>query len=211
MAIINESICLTLNSSWQPIGYKLVKDAISDLCASGLKGKPNLLALDLDFELDENNNPIYSKPTSMIPCNWEEWIKLPIRHWDHVIKSPRKAIRIPTVMICANYSKMPMRKYNRKPSKNDIFIRDGGICQYSGKKINRNKGTIDHVLAKSKGGKDTWTNLVFCSKDINLKKANKSLDECNLKLLRKPSQPAPTPVCNTINSRHPTWDLFLSK
>ena len=57
--VANKLICLNLNASWQPVGFKTVKDAIVDLCGSESNGKPSTMALDIEYELDENGQPIF--------------------------------------------------------------------------------------------------------------------------------------------------------
>ena len=211
MIIKNKIVCLTLNANWQPIGYKSIKESISDFCGGGSGHRPSLHAINFDYKLDENNKPIYNEPENIIPCSWEDWLKLPVREWDLSIKTPNKVIRVPTVLIFSNYRGMPIKNYDRIPSKYDIYVRDNGMCQYTNKKINKRDGTVDHIIPKSKGGKNTWENMVFCSKHINLKKSNKNLKDLDLKLIKKPRKPKSIPVCNLIKlSFHPTWDLFIN-
>jgi len=210
MGIENKLICLSLNSNWQPIGYRTVKDAIINLCGSQSNGKPTALALDIDYGLDENGNPDYNYAKSMNPIPWSVWMTLPVRDWDLAIHTPTMKIRVPTVIIAINFSKMPIKAFRGKPSKEAIYNRDNGIDQYTGKKIDRNTATVDHVIPRSKGGADTWENLVLCSKQINSKKGNKFNDEVGLKLLKKPSAPLPMPVSSLIKeAKHQDWKHFL--
>ena len=46
--------------------------------------------------------------------------------------------------------------------------------------------TIDHVIPRSKGGEDTWDNLVVACASCNVKKGDKLLEQTNMKLARKP-------------------------
>ena len=115
--VANKLICLNLNANWQPVGYKTVKDAIIDLCGSESHGKPSTLALDIDYELNDNGEPILDEPKSMNPIPWSEWINLPIRNWDLTINSPNRTIRVPTVIISVNFNKMPVKQFRGKPSK----------------------------------------------------------------------------------------------
>lgn len=210
MSIVNKNLCLNLNAHWQPIGFRSVRDAIIDLSGASLHVKPACLALDLNFELDEDGNPMYDKPTYMNAVTWDEWLELPIRDFDYVINTQHKKIRIPTITIASNFKKMPIKNFGDIPSKYDIYIRDGGICQYTGKKIHRSNGTIDHVIPKSKGGSNRWDNLVLCSKDVNTKKGNKSLKESGLKLRSVPRKPDAVPISHLITERnHPSWSIFL--
>lgn len=210
--VANKLICLNLNSNWQPVGFKTVKDAIGDLCGSENSDNPSYLALNIDYELDNNGEPDYSVPKSMNPVEWSEWITLPVRSWDLVIKSQYLSIRVPTVIISKNYSKMPFKHFKGKPSKDAIYNRDQGVCQYSGKKIDKTTATIDHVVPKSRGGEDDWNNMVLCSRDINLKKGNKLNSEIGLNLLRKPYTPQPIPMYALIKeAKHIDWNTFLIK
>lgn len=208
--IANKLICLSLNSNWQPIGYKTVKDAIIDLCGSEIDGKPSILALDIDYELNENGESNLSAPTTMQPTSWREWLKLTIRPWDLVINSAHMSIRVPTIIIVTNFNKMPVKSFRGKPSKDAIYTRDRGICQYTGKKIDRNSATVDHIIPRSKGGENSWANLVLCSRDINSKKGNRLNTEVGLKLIKQPSIPQPVPVSSLIKeAKHRDWEHFL--
>jgi len=209
--VANKLICLNLNANWQPVGFKTVKDAIIDLCGAESYGKPSTLALDIDYELDDNGQPIFDEAKSMNPVSWDEWMTLPIRPWDLSINSPTKSIRVPTVIIATNYNKMPIKSFKGKPSKDGIWNRDQGVCQYTGRKLTKDQSTIDHVVPRSKGGEDSWTNLVLCDKILNSKKGNKLNSELGLKLKRDPFKPSPTPMSALIrDAKHHTWKHFLT-
>lgn len=211
-SIINKIICLSLNANWQPVGFKTVKQAIIDLCGSYSHDKPTSLVLDIDYEVDGNGDPITTEAKSMNPVTWSDWLRLPIRSWDPVIRSARFTMRAPTVIIATNFNKMPVKHFKGKPSKDAIYHRDNGMCQYTGRKIDRNSSTVDHVVPSSKGGNDSWENLVLCSKDVNSKKGNKLNSEVGLKLLRNPVAPHPIPLYATIrDARHFDWTHFLIK
>ena len=209
--VANKLICLNLNSNWQPVGFKTVKDAIVDLCGSESYGKPSTLALNIEYELDDNGQPIFDEAKSMNPVSWDEWMMLPIRPWDLFINSPTRSIRVPTVIIATNFNKMPIKTFKGKPSKDGIWNRDQGICQYTGKKLTKDQSTIDHVIPRSKGGGDTWTNMVVCEKDLNSKKGNKLNSEIGIKLRKDPIEPNPMPVSALIReAKHHTWKHFLT-
>lgn len=209
--VANKLICLNLNSNWQPVGFKTVKDAIVDLCGSESYGKPSTLALNIEYELDDNGQPIFDEAKSMNPVSWDEWMMLPIRPWDLFINSPTRSIRVPTVIIATNFNKMPIKSFKGKPSKDGIWNRDQGICQYTGKKLTKDQSTIDHVIPRSKGGGDTWTNMVVCEKDLNSKKGNKLNSEIGIKLRKDPIEPNPMPVSALIReAKHHTWKHFLT-
>ena len=76
-------------------------------------------------------------------------------------------------------------------SKRNIFVRDGYQCQYCNKQFEfgSKSVTIDHITPRSKGGLTTWNNCVTCCKNCNTYKGNKKLNECGLKLNKKPVKP----------------------
>ena len=73
-------------------------------------------------------------------------------------------------------------KLNRKR----IYKRDNFECIYCGSRKNL---TIDHVIPRSKGGINSWDNLVTCCAGCNLKKGDKSLEEIGFKMKHKPFVP----------------------
>ena len=72
-------------------------------------------------------------------------------------------------------------------SRKNVLRRDSNQCQYCGK-IDSHL-TIDHVIPKAKGGKDTWENLVSACNKCNNKKGDRTPHEAQMPLLRKPFRP----------------------
>jgi len=68
------------------------------------------------------------------------------------------------------------------PTKRHILMRDGHKCGYCGKKAT----TLDHIKPASKGGKNTWENLVAACARCNNVKADKELHETDMKLQFQP-------------------------
>jgi hypothetical protein len=210
--IANKLICLSLNKSWQPTIMMTVKDAIIKLCGSQFQPKPSAMALDIDYALDDNGEPDFSNVIKMNPVNWNEWIKLPIRNWDLSINSPNSKIRVPTVIVSLRYNKMPVKMFHGVPSKESIWMRDGGVCQYTGKQLKKIDGNIDHVVPRSRGGKDTWENMVLSNRELNIKKGNRLNEEVGIKLIKQPKAPKPIYAYELIkDAKHQDWEHFLIK
>jgi 5-methylcytosine-specific restriction endonuclease McrA len=66
-------------------------------------------------------------------------------------------------------------------------------------------------MPRSRGGKNAWENLVWASKEVNAKKANRMPEEAGLKLLTTPRRPREVPVTATLRNVHdiPEWGIFL--
>jgi hypothetical protein len=73
-----------------------------------------------------------------------------------------------------------------KPNRSRIYKRDGYECVYCGSKKNL---TLDHVIPKSRGGSNEWTNLVTCCSKCNRDKDNKTPDEAKMSMSRPAYEP----------------------
>lgn len=207
-SIINKPIVLSLNGLWMPIGFKTVKQAVKDMNGGEAGDTAPALALDIGYKLLDNGEYDFENAEYMNPVKWEEWIKLPVRPFDMSIATVKMVIRAPTVLIAQNFKKMPIKKF--RPTKETIRQRDGDVCQYTGEKIPKGQGNIDHIIPKDKGGKDTFENQVWCKKEINSMKGNRFNHEVGLKLIRDPKAPKAVPVSATIKvARHLDWRHFL--
>ena len=72
-------------------------------------------------------------------------------------------------------------------SRKNILRRDGHRCQFCG------RGdlplTVDHVLPRSRGGEDTWENLVCACVQCNNAKGDRTPEEARMPLMRRASRP----------------------
>jgi len=193
--IVNKIVVLSLNGNWLPIRMLSVKDAIVAM-TGGTDECPPAHALDIEYEKDENGNPLTDNIIYMNPVKWEDWIKLPIRPWDLSISSVKQACRVPTVIVNVHFKKMPVKK--ARPTKMSIAQRDKFICQYSGQLLTKSTANIDHVIPKARGGQNTWSNMVLCHKDLNSKKGHMLNEEIGYKLIKIPKEPVPMPISAII-------------
>lgn len=90
-------------------------------------------------------------------------------------------------------SVLKMRYVVRRPmpqlrlSRHSILARDNYTCQYCGAK--GRELTIDHVVPRWVGGGQAWDNLVACCRRCNLKKGDKTPQQANMKLMKRPKRP----------------------
>jgi hypothetical protein len=70
-----------------------------------------------------------------------------------------------------------------------LFRRDDHRCLYCGSQFNRQDLTRDHVLPKSRGGKDRWENVVAACRRCNWHKDNQTPEEAGMPLLAIPFRP----------------------
>jgi hypothetical protein len=188
------------------IGWSTPSEAFTQLM-SGKDGSPPALALDIEYELGPDGKPDFSKLSYFIPKTWDEWLQVPVREWDMSINTVKYKIRVPTVIICPKFKTMIMKQV--KPTIQALKRRDSNRCQYTGQLLTNKTLSKDHVLPRSKGGKDTWENLVLCHKEVNSKKGNRLNHEIGLQLLKKPVAPKAIPLCELIKDiKHPDHGFF---
>ncbi|VAW62339.1 HNH endonuclease family protein, partial [hydrothermal vent metagenome] len=83
-----------------------------------------------------------------------------------------------------------MKHYNRVPLTNiTLFRRDQNICAYCGETFSKVHLTRDHIHPVSKGGLNTWTNVVTACAPCNKRKDNHLLETINMELLFVPHAP----------------------
>lgn len=78
--------------------------------------------------------------------------------------------------------------------------------------MNERKLTIDHILPLSKGGGHEWNNVVAACSRCNNKKADRTLEQARLRLLKMPVKPTWLPVrdIGLGSSNFPTsWKSYI--
>lgn len=80
---------------------------------------------------------------------------------------------------------------NRVPTltNQNLFGRDLHMCAYCARTMRSENLTRDHIVPRSRGGKDVWMNVVTACKHCNNHKDNKLLEECHMELLYVPYIP----------------------
>jgi len=71
----------------------------------------------------------------------------------------------------------------------NLFRRDKQMCLYCGDFLYDCELTRDHVIPVSRGGTDTWENVVTACRICNHRKADKLLEEIDMPLLAVPFAP----------------------
>jgi 5-methylcytosine-specific restriction endonuclease McrA len=204
--ILNKNIVLVLNRNWQAINIRTPADAFCQMATNAAT------ALDITFEDDSLCTPNSAlRASGLRPVTWDEWITLPIRAGDNAVRTARGAIRVPTVIVAVNFAKVPKKR--PKLSAKNIRERDGNRCQYTGRLLHPDEGSLDHVVPRSRGGVDSWENLVWSAKDVNQRKADRLPHEAGLRLLNVPRAPKELLVTAHLRNAHglAEWRLFLNE
>jgi 5-methylcytosine-specific restriction endonuclease McrA len=209
--ILTKATVLVLNRNWQAINVRTPQEAFCMMAtnvATGLDIEYPAPAESADSAFSTLHSPLFT------PRAWEEWITLPIRDHDESVHTVRGEIRVPTVIVAVNYAKVPKKR--PKLCARNIRERDPDTnrdCQYTGRVLHPEEGSLDHVVPRSRGGKDLWENLVWSAKEVNQKKADRLPHEAGLKLLSVPRAPKELPVSALIRNAHriAEWKPFLNE
>jgi len=156
---------------------------------------------------------------SYINYNFDSWAEISdlrkqleeLGELDDVIYTERLTLIIPSVIRLIHYDRMP--RSTLKLTRRNVYIRDNSTCQYCGKKLPTDKLNLDHVVPKSRGGKNTWENLVCSCFKCNGKKAGKLLDEAHMKLIKPALKPKYNPALKVhiASKRYEAWKDFISE
>jgi 5-methylcytosine-specific restriction endonuclease McrA len=182
--MINQILCL--NKHFVPISVVNLKKAITLI----FKEKAKIL-----------------EAKSYNTYTWQEWYSIDYNLEYKKIKTPKKEIYVPEIIILKNYDKFQKKRI--MPNKRNIYKRDGGECQYCGIFLPAKDSTIDHINPKSKNGKLTWENCVISCLKCNLKKGDKDLKDTGMSLIKKPVAPNYEKINFYFFENAPkSWDVF---
>lgn len=163
-----EGSVLVLNQNWVPIKIVGIEKAISHLYADKAS------ALDHNYRMH----------------NWESWVdswkdaKLAAQD---MIRTSRANIAKPRVIVLKHYKGFIRRR--AKLSRRNLFLRDGGECQYCGIKKPSSEMNVEHVVPRCQGGQTRWNNVVLSCPKCNQKKDSRTPEQAGMKLMRKPFEP----------------------
>lgn len=171
---------LALNSGLIPVEFKEPEDAFRLLC------KGNAYAFDTNWNR-------YSLDEWIIEHTEKKNGGLALVEFDEDMNTVKYEIPIPPVIVLEYYAKV--RKLHLSPTKENIWKRDGASCAYCGKDLKLSEVTLDHVHPQSKGGPNTWENLVASCTDCNFKKDDELLHNIrDMELSVEPTRPKPTSI-----------------
>lgn len=111
-----------------------------------------------------------------------------LEYYDTTISSVSEQFFLPAVMRARWYGGSVGRLGRVALNRRNLFLRDNFQCQYCGR---RSDLTLDHVIPQSKGGRNTWQNLVTACAPCNVKKGDKTLRQLKWKLAKEPKEPSP--------------------
>lgn len=182
---------LVLNRSWVAVNVASVRRAMGLL----YQGLARAVHPD-DYSLYEFDD-------------WCELSKFEFENDGRFIGTPTSRIRVPEVVLLAGFNGFFHREV--RFSRRNIFERDKNTCQYCHRKLAKSDLTIDHVVPRSKGGRDSWENLVLACVRCNVRKGNRTPSEAHMPLAKTPRKPSWLPALGVKvpSDKLTSWQRFV--
>lgn len=112
----------------------------------------------------------------------------------------------PTVIVLTRYVRLP-RSRRAPVTRRGVLRRDGYRCAY----CEGSASTIDHVMPRSRGGADSWENLVACCLRCNNVKSDRTPAEMGWALRWTPRQPqGGVWSVRGAERAEPAWESYLA-
>ena len=118
-------------------------------------------------------------------------------------------VAVPKVIRLLGYDRLPQQRV--KLNRRNLFARDRNRCQYCGHAFPTSELSIDHVVPRSQGGGDSWTNLVCACVRCNARKGGRTPAQAHMKLVKPPAQPKRNPLISVRlgHAKYESWKAFL--
>lgn len=125
------------------------------------------------------------------------------------IRTVRFQIAVPKIIRLLGYDKLP--KAGVKLNRRNLFARDSNRCQYCGKRYATCELSLDHVVPRSKGGQNTWENIVCACVRCNVRKGGRTPDEAGMTLIAPPRKPRRSPILTIklSDAKYASWKQFV--
>jgi len=133
-----------------------------------------------------------------------------LEEYTREIRSVSRSVRIPAVLRLRERVRTvrPAIRFSRQ----NVYARDRYQCQYCTQYFSPSELTFDHVVPRSQGGLTSWTNIVTACGDCNRRKANRTPEQANMKLLKRPVRPRALPSQGgAFGTKNPpkAWSFYL--
>ena len=106
-------------------------------------------------------------------------------YYDCCVKTVRQDYPVPAV-IRTEFLMKGTAKRNIPLTRRNVLKRDRNTCVYCG---SRQDLTLDHIIPLSKGGENSWENVVTACRRCNGRKGNRTLEQMGWKLKTAPKRP----------------------
>ncbi len=139
-----------------------------------------------------------------------------IEQSDRFLRTVRDLFPVPSVIALRTYINVPRRKAHW--SRKGVLVRDSYTCIYCGVKpgswqrgrvLAKSDFTVDHILPKSREGRDIWTNTACACAACNHKKGNRLPHEAGMRLMWEPKTPRTSYLVIAVGTGPAAWRRYI--
>jgi len=132
------------------------------------------------------------------------------------LKTVSASFPVPSVIALRTYINVPRRK--AQWSRKGILARDNYTCIYCGVRpgdtlrgqvVGKIDFTVDHLLPRSRGGRDTWSNTACACYVCNHRKGDRLPEEAGMKLRWEPKIPRTSYLVIAVGSGPDAWRQYI--
>ncbi len=132
------------------------------------------------------------------------------------LRTVRSQFPVPSVIALKRFINVPRR--HAAWSRKGVLARDDYTCIYCGarpgdlvrsKALTKRDFTVDHIVPKSHGGKDTWANTACACYNCNHRKGGRTNREAGMKLLWEPKTPRTSYIVITMGKGPDAWKKYI--
>lgn len=160
------------------------------------------------LKLDAGYRPleIMDSIDALIMCIMDKAVA--VESYAEEILTTHKSFSIPAVIVLKRI--VNLDNINLKCTRKNIIWRDNNICQYCGQRYVSSQLTIDHIIPKSRGGGNSWYNLVTSCKKCNQDKGPRTPEEAEMYPINEPHKPKPSLLRKIKNHKiNKIWEDYL--
>lgn len=141
---------------------------------------------------------------------------LVVEQSDRFLRTVHDQFPVPSVIALRTYINVPRRKAHW--SRKGVLVRDNFTCVYcgvkigsiaQGKVISRSDLTIDHIVPRSRGGRDTWSNTACACAQCNHRKGDRLPHEAGLRLRWEPKTPRTSYLVIALGTGPAVWKRYI--
>lgn len=132
------------------------------------------------------------------------------------LKTVSSQFPVPSVIALRRYINVPRRQAHW--SRRGVLVRDEFTCIYCGLKagdtqrgklLSKSSFTVDHIIPKSRNGKDTWSNTACACETCNHRKGSRLPNEAGMRLLWEPKTPRTSYLVIAVGTGPEAWKRYI--
>lgn len=133
-----------------------------------------------------------------------------------VLRTVSTTYPVPSVIALRRYINVPRRRAHW--SRKGVLVRDSYTCIYCGvrpgdilrgKVLTKTDFTVDHILPRSKGGRDNWSNTACACYGCNHRKGNRTPGDAGMKMRWEPKTPRTSYLVIAVGSGPDAWRHYI--